>query len=264
MLRPAVWVLPLLVVAACAEPPLEPREPTPGHAHFRIQTFNVELTDAYDADTVAAVGASGAEIVALQEASSSWKDVLLEQYIDEYPHMLFRLEAGGAGTLAMMSVYPLEDLGFRAGPDDWHPAWHVLVHTPMGAVQILNVHLRPMFSGGDGPVDSYLSVGDDHIAQIELYSDECTDGLPTIVLGDFNEGPDGAAIAWLGDRGFDNALPLFHPGQVTWRHASVGDTFGEAIDHILFDSAFAPLDAWVEVRGDSDHLPVIAHLESRL
>jgi endonuclease/exonuclease/phosphatase (EEP) superfamily protein YafD len=256
-------VLPLLAVTACAEPPLEPREPTPGHAHFRVQTFNVELTDAYDADTVAAVGASGAEIVALQEANAAWKDVLLAQYVDEYPYMLFRLEAGGAGALAMMSIYPLEDLGFHEGPGR-HPAWHVLVNTEMGAVQVLNVHLRPMFSGGAGPVDSYLTVGDDHIGEISRFTEACTDGVPTIVLGDFNEGPDGDALEWLEARGFENALPLFHPGQETWRHASVGDTFTETIDHVLFDSAFDPLDAWVEVRGDSDHLPVIAHLESRL
>ena len=263
MLRPAVWVLPLLAVA-CAEPPLEPREPTPGRAHFTVETFNVELTDAYDADTVAAVGAAGAEVIALQEVTHAWKDVLLAEYAATYPHMIFRLEAGGAGGLAMLSKYPLEDLGFRPGPGDWHPAWHVLVHTPMGAVQVLNVHLRPIFSGGSDPVDSYFSVGDDHVDQIALYSDECTDGLPTLVVGDFNESPDGDAVRWLETRGFQNALPLFHPGQETWRFASVGDTFAEAIDHILFDTAFEPLDAWVEVRGDSDHLPVAAHLESRL
>ena len=259
-----MWVLPIFAVAACVEAPLEPREPTPGHAHFTIQTFNVELTDAYDADTVAAVGSSGAEIVALQEANAAWKDVLLTEYRDVYPYMLFRLDAGGAGTLAMLSVYPLEDLGFHEGPGDGHPAWHVLVQSPMGAVQVLNVHLRPMFSGGSDPVDSYLSVGDDHVGEISRYADACSDGVPTIVVGDFNEGPGGEAIGWLEDRGFQNALPLFHPGQETWRHPSVGDTFAETIDHILFDTAFDPLNAWVEVRGDSDHLPVIAHLESRL
>ena len=34
------------------------------------------------------------------------------------------------------------------------------------------------------------------------------------------------------------------------------------IDHILFDRAFVPLNAYVLDSGNSDHLPVVAHLEA--
>jgi len=248
------------LLLACGEPPLEPREPTPGAPHFRVQTYNVELTDAVDRATVAAVGEAEAEIVALQEVTPAWESVLRERYAERYPHMLFETD-GGAGGLAVLSKFPLEDRGLLLGPADWHPAWHVLVFTPMGPVQLLNVHLRPVFSGGGGAAESYLTSGEDHREQVQLYTDDCS-VLPTIVLGDFNEGPAGDAVRYLEGAGFRNALPLYRPGQETWRFRSVGDQLAETIDHVMFDGAFEPLNAWVEVRGDSDHLPVIAHLEA--
>lgn len=244
---------------ACGERPLEPRDPTPGAVHFRVQTYNVELTDASDPTTVAAVGAAGAEIVALQEVTPAWEAVLRDRYADAYPHMLFRPDAG-AGGLAVLSKLPLEDRGLLVGPGDWHPAWHVLVRTPMGWVQLLNVHLRPVFSGGGDAAESYLTAGEDHRAQVQRYTDAC-DGRPTLIVGDFNEGPDGDAVRWLEGRGYRNALPLFRPGQETWRFRSVGGQLAETIDHVLFDGSFEPLNAWVEVRGESDHIPVVAHLE---
>jgi endonuclease/exonuclease/phosphatase family metal-dependent hydrolase len=82
------------------------------------------------------------------------------------------------------------------------------------------------------------------------------------VVGDFNEGPDGDAIHYLEDAGFRNVLPLFRPGQETWRVRSLGGQTAETLDHILFDESFLPLDARVMVEGNSDHLPVLAHFES--
>ncbi len=224
-------------------------------------TYNVLLTAAHDGDTVRAVGAADAEIVALQEVTPAWKDVLSARYAERYPHMLFRTE-GGAGGLAVLSEYPVEDRGFRVGPGEWHPAWHVVVHTPMGPVQLLNVHLRPLFSGGGDPVRSYLTSDEDHREQIEHYADDCNEALPTIVLGDFNEGPEGGAVRWLEARDYRNALPLFHPGQETYFFAGIGGQLAETVDHVMFGPTFEPLNAWVERRGGSDHIPVVAHLEA--
>jgi endonuclease/exonuclease/phosphatase (EEP) superfamily protein YafD len=35
----------------------------------------------------------------------------------------------------------------------------------------------------------------------------------------------------------------------------------DTVDHILYDGTLRPLDSWVEVKGRSDHLPVLAHFE---
>jgi endonuclease/exonuclease/phosphatase family metal-dependent hydrolase len=84
---------------------------------------------------------------------------------------------------------------------------------------------------------------------------------PTLVIGDFNEEDDGAVIRWLEARGYRNALPLFRPGQHTWRHPLLGFELRQSLDHILFDRAFEPLDAQVLDAGRSDHLPVLARLQ---
>ena len=81
------------------------------------------------------------------------------------------------------------------------------------------------------------------------------------VLGDFNEEEDGAAVRFLELRGFVNALPLFHPGQGTWRYRSIANQLDRALDHIFYGPGLTPLNAWVHRAGNSDHLPVIAHLE---
>jgi vancomycin resistance protein VanJ len=265
-LLPLVRGLATLVVAAgCGEPPLTPVAPTPGAPDFKVMSYNIELTSASEPTTLAAIGASHADILALQEVTHDTEAILRERYAAEYPHQLFH-SAGGAGGLAVLSRFPLLDLGIRPGPGGWHPAWHVEAKLPGLRVQLLNLHLRSLFSADSGILRSYLDTDRDHLRQIEDFT-AAFDAEPAgaeisrIVLGDFNEGPDGPAITYLEARGFSNILPAFHPGQPTWRFRSVGDQLETTFDHILYDESLRPLNAWVEPRGSSDHLPVLAHLE---
>lgn len=258
------WALFLLTpaLAGCPERPLEPRAPTPGVFHFTVQTFNVEFGDSSDPVTVAAVGEADADIVCLQEVTPAWQAVLMARYAQRYPHMVFHVR-GPTSTagLAVLSRYPIDDQGVQPAPNGWHPAWHLHVETPGGSVQLLHVHLRAPLNGRSGALESYLKVEDDHRLEIDQFAQVLEENRPTLVLGDFNEEADGAALRFLEERGFTNALPLFHPGQGTWRYRSVADQFDRALDHILYGAGLAPLDAWVRRRGHSDHLPVVGHFE---
>jgi endonuclease/exonuclease/phosphatase family metal-dependent hydrolase len=245
---------------ACGPAPLEPEPPTPGSPHFKIVTYNVELNEADQQSSLEAVGAADADIVCLQEVTADWESALRSRYEAEYPHMLFHT-AGGAAGLAALSRFPLTDLGVHAGPGDWHPAWHFLADSPAGTLQVLNVHLRSLLSGGSNPVASYLSTGGDHAQEIRSFIQACEGDLSTLVVGDFNEDPDGSAVRYLERQGFQNVLPRYHPGQPTWRYKSVSNQLSKTFDHILFDSSLRPLNAWVESQGASDHLPVAAHFE---
>lgn len=251
-----------LSAVACGERPLEPRDPTPGVPHFRVQSYNVESSDHDDPDTIGAVGKNDADVVCLQETTPDFEAVLQERYADQYPYQLYRHHWPGPAGLAVLSKFPVEDSGWHAGPNGWHPAWHVIVDTPDGKFQILNVHLRSKSEGNGNIVSSYLSSNDDHLYEIDLFMQQCNNGLPSIVLGDFNEGLGGVALRYLEDRGYRNILPLYRPGQHTWRHSSVANQFTQTLDHILFDTAFEPLNAWVSNVGGSDHLPVVAHVEA--
>lgn len=257
--RAAAYVVPFVV--ACGPAPLKPREATPGVPHFVFQTFNVLQSNYDDPPTVEAIGAADADLVVLQEIQPPWEARIRERYAEQYPEMLIHADLGAHG-LAILSKYPLHDQGFHYIPPDEHPAWHVLADTPMGVVQVLNVHLRSLFRGRSTKLESYTTLDQDHLREINLFSSDCLQGLPTIVAGDFNEEPDGTAIHYLEDKGFKNALPLYHPGQGTWRNPPAWQ-LEQTIDHILFNEHFEPLNAWVEQLGNSDHIPVLCHLEQK-
>jgi len=262
-MRRVGFVVCALAAAACGERPLEPREPTPGVPHYEIQSYNVEAGDHGDPGTIAAVGKNHSDVVCLQETTPEFEAVLRAEYASEYPYQIYQHNDPdpGAAGLAVLSKFPVVDSGWHPGPKGWHPAWHVIVDTPDGKLQILNLHLRSKHDGNGNVVSSYLSSNDDHLYEIELFVEQCDNGLSTVVLGDFNEGVGGVAVEYLEDRGYTNALPLYRPGQFTWRGNSVANQFTQTLDHVLFDSAFEPLNAWVTNAGGSDHLPLIVHLE---
>lgn len=259
--RAALPIALALFATGCIDGPmLTPRAPTPGVPHITVTSYNVNLDRYDDPDTVAAVGASDADIIALQEVNGPWREVLRATYHDRYPFMAFEGEASGG--LAVLSKHPFEDLGVLTGFDGWHPAWHVVVDSPVGPLQMLQVHLRPPYSRREG-VSSLLEVDETHLNEIRGFSATCADDIPTLVVGDFNEGVEGAAVGFLEDRGYLNALPAFRPGAETWRYEK--SLYGQAVDtldHVLFETnTLDPLNAYVKYIGNSDHYPVTVVLE---
>jgi endonuclease/exonuclease/phosphatase (EEP) superfamily protein YafD len=249
-----------MVLFGCGQPPLKPRQPTPGAFHFKVESFNVKFDEDKNAATIATVGAADAEIVCLQETGAGWADVLKQTYAEQYPYQLHHSDPHPTGSLTVLSKWPITSLGVQQDANGWHPAWHLSVDTPGGMLRVLDVHLRPIFSGESNAVTSYLELSTDHLQQIESFNPAMQDPT-TLVVGDFNEGPDGRAVKALEKQGFEDALPLFRPGQQTWRFPSLAGQFDAAIDHVMFDPRLQPLNAWVLVQGESDHLPVIAEFE---
>lgn len=259
----ALAALALSLMTACVSPPeLRPRAPTPGVPHVQIASFNVDLKRFDDAPTVEAVGRTGAAIVVLQEVSAGWREALEARYASDYPHRAYEGEASGG--LAILSKHPFADGGVIPGVDGWHPAWRVVVDAPTGPLQVLAVHLKPPYSKREG-ISGYFDADAAHVREIRTFLDACAPDLPTIVLGDFNESVDGAAIEFLEDRGFRNVLPQFRPGQETWRYArATYDQTIDTLDHILYTAReLDPLNAYVRYDGNSDHLPVVALFERR-
>jgi endonuclease/exonuclease/phosphatase family metal-dependent hydrolase len=256
----------LLVALACAlsactvPTPLTPREADPGSVHYTVQTYNIHRYRSGDAPTQAAIGAANADIACLQEVTNAWAEIIGEKYKTQYPYMLFAPK-DDAGGLAVLSKFPLTDRGVMLVPGDLHPGWLVEVDAPGGRIQILHVHLRALFEGWKDPVRNYFNSGDDHVIEMSMFMGNVREELPMLVVGDFNEGVKGKTVRKLESEGYRNALPLFRPGQYTWHAPSVGNALDMTIDHIMFDDHFEPLSSWVENRGHSDHLPVLAHLE---
>ncbi len=238
---------------------LAPQPPSPGGTQFTMMSFNVHRDESGDRGTVDAVGAPDADIVCLQEPTAAWEHALRARYSEQYPYMLF-WPTDDAGGLGILSHYPLEDRGITT-ISDWHPAWIAIVDTPAGPLQIVNLHLRARFDGDHDSISNFFDTNADHVKEVELFAERSAAHVATVFIGDFNEEPTGPAIQWLEARGFQDALPRFHPKQYTWRGRSIISGMVMSIDHILYSRPLMALDAWVAPRGRSDHLPVLARFE---
>lgn len=235
--------------------------------NFRIATFNVESGKSNDLATVSAVGATGADIICLEEVDAGWVEALSARYADAYPYRVFHPQEGAEG-LGVMSKWPVVDQGKLPVPNNWHPGWALLVSTPAGYMETIVVHLRSLHDGAGSPVNEYATWESDHVAELQSFlsktaTNEPPVTLPTMIIGDFNEGPDGDSIHYLESLGYQDMLWLYHPGQFTWRAPSLGGQFTQALDHVMFDASWlVPLNSYVVRQGNSDHIPVIARFES--
>lgn len=256
--------LGVVLTAGCTWFGRAPRAPRAGAFHFTIATYNLNNDDGANPWTLDAIREARADIVCLQEVTALWQTAIESMYGTVYPYRFFKIdEGGGAAGLGILSRFPLRDGGWHAGPSGWHPAWHHLVDTPNGTFKVLNTHLRMATGGHGNAVNSYLHAAADHEFEIRFFLGQNAAAVPTIVVGDFNEGASGAAIRYLEHAGFRNALPIYHPDAPTWRYRHwIGFQFPQELDHILVDGSFFSVDAWVVEGGASDHLPVVAHLEA--
>lgn len=218
-----------------------------------IATYNVHFRAWKDASTVEAIGATGADVVFLQEISPQWQAVLEVRYRQLYPYQLFAA-AAAAGGLGVLSRLPLRDEGVLSAVYR-HPAWLVAVQTPLGELRVLNVHLRASRRTGQSLLNGLWTMADDHEDEIRKFVQAC--GVwPAIVLGDFNEGPRGSAIRWLAQHGYVDTLERHNPGAITF--SALGGLYRVTLDHILAQGHLHAIDARVLYGGNSDHFPVVA------
>jgi len=248
-----------LGLCSCAGAHLQPRPPTPGKTPLTVMTYNVNFGIPCDEPTTTAIERSGADAILLQETTPAWEQCLRDRLSGTYAHIAFRHSAG-AGGLAVISRHSFEDKDYVASPIQWFPAWRVVVHAPLGDLQILQVHLRPQVSDSGSYVSGYLSTGHYRRQEIEHYSPTLDLSLPTLVAGDFNE-QGGDAVRHLRDQGMRDVSDDFNLGP-TWRWPTSVGTLRMKLDHVFYNGRVTPLDARVLDAGRSDHLPVIVVIEA--
>lgn len=254
---PQIWVLMVLALAGCAAP-RQATQPPPDQPHLRVMTYNVNYGLAGDVSTVEAITAGDAGLVLLQETTPAWEKVLRARFRDAYPHMEFR-HCCGAGGLAVLSKYPLKAKEYIKAPrGGWFPGWRLVVESPIGPLQVLNVHLRPPVSDSGSVASGYFTTDTIRRTQMAAYWKRVESELPTVVAGDFNEDVDGDAVEFLAARGLESVLPEFAPSADTWRWQTSVGRLESRLDHIAYDRKLRALNAAVVDQGRSDHLPVVA------
>jgi endonuclease/exonuclease/phosphatase (EEP) superfamily protein YafD len=117
----------------------------PDQPHLKVVTYNVNWGFVNPPNVVNFIAQSNADIVCLQETHRYWHATLESQLTQAYPYMVFR-EFGGAGGIAIMSKYKLENVKLIEPNDGWFPSLYAQAQTPVGKLQFLGVHLRPPLS----------------------------------------------------------------------------------------------------------------------
>jgi len=245
----------LVLLCGCASTRMPER---PADPHFAVLTYNVNFGGPRPDLAAKAILRADADVVCLQETTPAWEKCLRVRLKETYPHVVFR-HFGGAGGQAVLSRFPVKETAYVLPKAGWFPGWIVEAQTPIGPVQILNVHLRPAVSDrGSFSVGSYYSTKAVRLDEMRWFAARLKPKRPAIVLGDFNEDDSGRAVRWLQTRGMKNALREFDTSTDTWRWRTGLVTFRDRLDHILYSPELHCFSAWVVKRGASDHLPVVA------
>lgn len=224
--------------------------------HFRLLSFNVNFGLAGDLETLQAIGTSGADIIFLQETNSDWQVAIEEKYKFRYAVRRFR-HCCNAGGLAVLSRFEIIEQEYLKNSVGWFPAWRVVLRTPLGPVQFLNVHLRPPFSDSGSLLIGYFSTPAIRRKEIQEFYKRLKP-IPTIILGDFNETPGGKVGAFLEKQKFHSALMKLKHADDTWHWTVLGITLEDRIDYIYHSYELNPVIGGVVYEGRSDHWPIEA------
>ncbi len=262
----AVRFIPLLaaiLIGVIVASPVAAREAAP--RALRLMTFNVNYGNPTPAEALAAIERADVDIVLLQEITLEWKRQLAARFATQYPHQVFRIHTRAAGGLAVLSkiaitaeeVYPSPERG-------WFPAQRLVVASPFGPLQILNVHLRPAFDGGSW-IKGFMTTPPLRRREIESYWRKLGRDMPTVVAGDFNEDPNGSALSFLSRQRLER-VPT--QGPTTWHYqvtnrGETSDLLKMDIDHVVIDARLSAHGAEVIDAGGSDHRPVVVTIQPR-
>ena len=225
---------------------------------MQLLTYNLNWANPDRTATMTAIADVDADVVLLQEVDAKWKRALDDTFAKRYPYRAFRPAERYAGGIAILSKLPIKSEEVYASPlASWFPAQRVVLAAPFGAVQILNVHLRPAYDGSW--IRGFMTTPPLRLKEISSYWPHLKSGMPTIVAGDFNEDPDGTALAFLAKRGLSR-VPTKGPS--TWHYVDHGHQLLEMdIDHVLIDGELTAHDGKVLDAGTSDHRPVVVTIE---
>lgn len=258
LMRDCVRTL-LIVLALCGCAATPRADFNPQQPHLKIVSYNVNWGFVHPGNVVDYLAGEDADIVCLQETHRYWESALEAQLGKKYPYCVFH-EWESAGGVAILSRYELQDARLLEPNEGWFPAILTRVQTPVGLIQILNVHLRPPLSDrGAVSIGAYFRATDIHCRELEDFISHTASSEPLIIMGDFNENENGKAVSRLVERGFTDALSVYDKYTKTWVwRTSSGIALKNRYDHILYSRHLSCAAAKVTPVEGSDHMPVVA------
>jgi endonuclease/exonuclease/phosphatase (EEP) superfamily protein YafD len=131
-------------------------------------------------------------------------------------------------------------------------------------VELLNVHLRPAVAGPGNWMEVHRATRPDRNKEVEAYLLNLPAADARLIVGDFNELPEGDLFQTLSAAGLDSALPRASERGATWRWEGAVPPLEAQIDHVAYArSSFELVSAKVLSGGNSDHVPIVVTLRHR-
>ncbi|MCK4849856.1 MAG: endonuclease/exonuclease/phosphatase family protein [Phycisphaerae bacterium] len=200
--------------AGCSSVPEE--NVAPEKPPLKVVSYNINWGMPDRQKVIEFLAEADADVICLQETHRDWANVLINQLQGRYPYYVFE-EWGGAGGIAIMSKYELQKVRLVKPEVGWFPALLAEVQTPIGAIQFVNVHLRPpLGENGALSLSALHKAPQMRLKEIQQFMAEVDRDKATVVVGDFNENEEGMAVGWLIDQGFIDSLSRYDKSSPTW------------------------------------------------
>jgi vancomycin resistance protein VanJ len=218
-----------------------------------VMTYNVGDGLAEPEALVAAIRASDADIIALQEVTAGQAAALERELQTVYPYQPVYGE--GVPGRELLSRYPVLETESLTLQTPQFPHLRAMLDVNGIPLRIIIAHPPPP------QVDIIWHTGS---ADTQALGEMATSGGPTILLGDFNAADQSVNYATLARTGLNDAFREAGWG-FGWTYPARIDHFASAfplvrIDYIWYTDDFRATRAWVGPDAGSDHLPVLAEL----
>jgi len=235
--------------AGCAPLPKKSVGPS-----LRIATYNVNNGNN-SAALVSTLAQINADILCLQEADE-FQDAYRQALTNTFPYIYIKPSESNPGAgYAFLSKFPGHEIAWIKS-NDWFGGWIVKFETPLGPIQILNVHLHPPVKYRSW-IKGYFLTRQDRLREIQEFFPAAEHDTPLIVAGDFNDTSHSRAIRFLRRKGFTDALPRFDHTSPTWTWRIGPLKLRRRIDHLVYSPQLDCISAEVKPIGSSDHFPVL-------
>ena len=120
-----------------------------------LMTYNVNFGLAGDRQTLDAIERPDVDVFCLQEVTRAWETSLRSRFVREYPHQAYHGDDGYTAGFPILWKWPIESIE-QLPKVDWCPNAPI-IRSPIGPLQILNLHLRPPRHNSGSVVVGYFS-----------------------------------------------------------------------------------------------------------
>lgn len=209
-------------------------------SQLTVASQNVEAGSGTAADSAAALAATGADVVALQEMDAESREAAGSVLDEVYPHRY------GVGTVGVWSVYAIENAQMLDLGLGWKRGLAADLETPSGPVSIYVVHAASARPAANDERDVMLANLGEHLGRDE--------NTRVVAIGDFNAGSSDRALG-------DVTAQLSEANQTD---GGFGFTWPAGapivrLDHVFQRGMEVVTNTTMQV-GGGDHLAVIATL----